>query len=209
MGHIYARPRVVSGISLLPSFPHPAQCTPSRYLLSVAYSQQCRKLRSIQALSNPCSLNSPGSILGSPPKICKMASNLCRVASKFCLNILHSSSSAPRQLPPRFSTSHTFDFGLRTDPAAAECLVFFAQFPETPCLRYVNSSTIDSLSTFFAFLSSAGSHPHSSVPNGALNGAILVHRWSVGTFRMPCCSALIETISFLSAKRSGAPPAEA
>ncbi|KAJ7758072.1 hypothetical protein B0H14DRAFT_2634791 [Mycena olivaceomarginata] len=82
-----------------------------------------------------------------------MASDLCRVASKFCLNIPHSSSSAPRQLPPGFSTSHTLDFGLRTDRAAAECLVFFAQFPETPCL--------------------------SSVPNGALNGAILVHRWSV------------------------------
>ncbi|KAJ7346142.1 hypothetical protein DFH08DRAFT_937466 [Mycena albidolilacea] len=73
---------------------------------------------------NPCS----------PSKICKMASDLCRVASKFCLNILHSSSSAPRQLPPGFSTSHTLDFGLRTDHAAAECLVFFAQFPETLCL---------------------------------------------------------------------------
>ncbi|KAJ7818588.1 hypothetical protein B0H14DRAFT_3473664 [Mycena olivaceomarginata] len=94
-----------------------------------------------------------------------MASDLCRVASKFCLNISHSSSSAPRQLPPGFSTSHTLDFGLRTDRAAAECLVFFAQFPETLCL--------------------------SSVPNGALNGAILVHR------------------CFLSTKRSGAPPAEA
>jgi hypothetical protein len=71
MGHIYARPRVVSGISLLPSFPHPAQCTPSRYLLSVAYSQQCRKLSSVQALSNPCSLNSPGSILARHPRSAK------------------------------------------------------------------------------------------------------------------------------------------
>ncbi|KAJ7858076.1 hypothetical protein B0H14DRAFT_2578061 [Mycena olivaceomarginata] len=76
-----------------------------------------------------------------------------RVASKFCLNISHSSSSAPRQLPPGFSTSHTLDFGLRTDRVAAECLVFFAQFPETLCL--------------------------SSVPNEALNGAILVHQWLV------------------------------
>ncbi|KAJ7854427.1 hypothetical protein B0H14DRAFT_3136578 [Mycena olivaceomarginata] len=56
-------------------------------------------------------------------------------------------------LPPGFSTSHTLDFGLRTDRVAAECLVFFAQFPETLCL--------------------------SSVPNEALNGAILVHQWLV------------------------------
>ncbi|KAJ7303499.1 hypothetical protein DFH08DRAFT_986348 [Mycena albidolilacea] len=88
----------------------------------------------------------------SPSKICKMASDLC-VASKFCLNISHSSSSASRQLLPRFSTSHTLDFGLRIDRTAAECLVFFPQFLETLCL--------------------------SSVPNEAPNGAILVHRWSV------------------------------
>ncbi|KAJ6543005.1 hypothetical protein B0H19DRAFT_1077024 [Mycena capillaripes] len=75
-------------------------------------------------------------------------------ASRFFLPSLtllnHSSSSAPRKLHPGFSTSHTLDFGLRTDRAAAECLVLFAQFPETLCL--------------------------SSVPNEALNGAILVHR---------------------------------
>ncbi|KAJ7876676.1 hypothetical protein B0H14DRAFT_2568072 [Mycena olivaceomarginata] len=49
--------------------------------------------------------------------------------------------------------SHTLDFGLRTDRAAAECRVFFAQFPETLCL--------------------------SSVANEALNGAILVHQCSL------------------------------
>jgi hypothetical protein len=37
----------------------------------VAYSQQCRKLSSVQALSNPCSLNSPGSILARRPRSVK------------------------------------------------------------------------------------------------------------------------------------------
>ncbi|KAJ7756002.1 hypothetical protein B0H14DRAFT_3512277 [Mycena olivaceomarginata] len=108
-----------------------------------------------------------------------MASDLCRMASKFCLNISHSSSFAPRQLPPGFSTSHTLDFGLRTDRAAAECLVFFVQFPETLCLRYVNSSAIDSLSTLLL------SYPLLNLILASIDGR------------------------FLSTKRSGAPPAEA
>ncbi|KAJ7667287.1 hypothetical protein B0H14DRAFT_3178905 [Mycena olivaceomarginata] len=130
MGHIYARPRVVSGISLLPSFP-PCSMYALRYLLSVAHSQQCRKLSSIQAPIHVLSIHPVQSLLAAQNLQNGFKPLSCGI--QILPHIPHSSSSAPRQLPPGFSTSHTLDSGSE-QTAAAECLVFFAQFPETLCL---------------------------------------------------------------------------
>ncbi|KAJ7795252.1 hypothetical protein B0H14DRAFT_3158735 [Mycena olivaceomarginata] len=95
---------------------------------------------------NPCS----------PSKICKMASDLCCVASKFCLqHLAFKLFCTPTAPVPDFPRLTALDFGLRTDCAAAECLVFFAQFPETLCL---SPSMIRSNDDYLVAATTAPSH---------------------------------------------------